>query len=692
MKKLLPLLMLLLWPAWASAQIVTPGGGGSVANGTVIGGSCPANQFVNVIGSPTGVPSCAVPPSGTGYPAGTTPQMTGYASANNSEAETLGGDATLTRPSAGNYTLTVTKTNGTAFTGLATATIPLSIGNGGTGQATAPAIGQMLVANSTTTFAPVAISGDATITSAGVLTVTKTNSVAFSALATAPVPLSVANGGHGSGTAPTSAQIPIAQSATAYTPQTISGDATITNAGVITVTKTSGVAFTGLATASIPLSIANGGRGSATAPSVGQIDVASSTTAFTPVTMSGDATITSTGAITVSKIGGITPGGTCGAGLYVNVISASGVPTCANPAASPTFTGTLTFPDGSTWTSTGPTIAAASRMNFNNLTGDVIRIGTGGNGVGGTISANTASASNGALGLMEGMHYNGTNWIADSANNAFIWLGGSGISIGASNLTVGATVPTNAIMTIAPNWVGIGRIPDGSYPLEVEAGDPNGATSVAVYNTNATGTNAYAGFLANGDTGLNRSAQFFHGNSAYTFPDTAVVWSGGSGGIVLDNASGSWNAPISATINGDTIFYGLITPANFTLSQKNDILYSNQFSSCYHSVSGVANGTNASLIGTLNYGQPAAGILVVRSQIPGGVTMKEYSITMLGASTANSQVLLHSQDYGGGAAPFTMNEYAQCGTCNALYVTNTSGVTATIDYSFLQTLGQVTCY
>src|SRR5215472_16262559 len=194
MKKLLLLLMLLLWPAWASAQIVTPGGGGSVANGTVIGGSCPANQFVNAIGNPTGVPTCAVPPSGTGYPAGTTPQMTGYASANNSEAETLGGDATLARPSAGNYTITVTKTNGVALTGLATATIPLAIANGGTGITTAPTSGQMLVANSATTYAPVAMSGDCSITSGGAITCTKTGGVAYTAFATAPTPLSVALG------------------------------------------------------------------------------------------------------------------------------------------------------------------------------------------------------------------------------------------------------------------------------------------------------------------------------------------------------------------------------------------------------------------------------------------------------------------------------------------------------------------
>jgi len=334
MKRVLWIIIWLLLVGRASAQIVTPGGGGSVANGTVIGGTCPANQFVSAIGNPTGVPTCAVPPSGTGYPAGTTPQMTGYASANNSEAETLGGDATLARPSAGNYTITVTKTNGTAFTGLATATIPLLVVNGGTGTANPPTTGQMLIANSGTTYAPVTMGGDCTITSAGAVTCTKTSGVAFTGLATASIPLSVANGGHGSGTAPTSAQIPIAQSATAYTPQTLSGDATITNAGVITVTKTGGVAFTGLATASTPLSIANGGRGSSTAPTAGQIDIAQSATVISPTTMSGDCTITSAGAITCLATSGT---------LF----------TTFAPKASPTFTGTMTFPDGSTYTTAG---------------------------------------------------------------------------------------------------------------------------------------------------------------------------------------------------------------------------------------------------------------------------------------------------------------------------------------------------
>src|SRR5262252_2947089 len=511
------IVLLLLWPAWASAQIVTPGGGGSVAAGTVIGGSCPANQFVNVIGSPTGVPTCAVPPSGTGYPAGTTPQMTGYASANNSEAETLGGDATLTRPSAGNYALTVTKTSGVAFTGLATASIPLSVANGGTANAVAPSSGQILIANSPTAFAPQSLSGDATMTSVGVLTVTKTAGQPFTSIATATVPLSIALGGNGSGTAPTSAQMLIAQSATAYTPQTISGDATITNARVITLTKSSGVTFT-LATASIPLSIANGGRGSSTAPTTGQIDVAQSATAFGPVTMTGDATITATGAISVTKIAGITPGGTCGAGLYVNVISTSGVPTCANPAASPTFTGTMTFPDGSTWTNTGTNVVAVSTVTVNNAASTAIKLASG-----------SLNAAGGNVQLAAGAHATATGWMADSTGASIVspnTAANAGISIYVNTgLTAGSTYsPTQTATFIntgltmpATEGIGVGFTPSaaGQALVAVVPSGTSTYTNVSIQNKTTTGSSTY---YLNDDQATAKYAAFTMYNSAFV-PD-----------------------------------------------------------------------------------------------------------------------------------------------------------------------------
>src|SRR5262245_50706963 len=154
MKRWLPLLMLLLWPAWATAQITSPGGG-NVSSGTITGGSCTNPQFVQAL-STSGVPTCATPAGGGALPTGNAGQFVGYpATGTTGEAETLGGDATLSRTGANAYSITITKTSGTAFTGLATATIPLSVANGGRGNATAPSTNQILVASSATAFAPV---------------------------------------------------------------------------------------------------------------------------------------------------------------------------------------------------------------------------------------------------------------------------------------------------------------------------------------------------------------------------------------------------------------------------------------------------------------------------------------------------------------------------------------------------------
>lgn len=53
----------------------------------------------------------------------------------------------------------------------------------------------------------------------------------------------VANGGLNTAVAPSSGQIPIGQSSTAYSPETVSGDGTINSSGVLTVTKSNGTPF-----------------------------------------------------------------------------------------------------------------------------------------------------------------------------------------------------------------------------------------------------------------------------------------------------------------------------------------------------------------------------------------------------------------------------------------------------------------
>jgi hypothetical protein len=246
-------------------------------------------------------------------------------------------------------------------TGTISLTSPVTIANGGTGNTTAPTAGQIEIAQSGTSIAPVTLGGDGTITSAGALTVTRTQGTAFTALATATVPLSVANGGSGNGTAPASGQIHIAANGTTFVPQTIAGDGTLNSSGTLTITKTAGVAFTALATASIPLSVANGGSGSGTAPTLGQIWIAQSGTSFTPQTISGDGTISNIGSLVVTKTNGTAFSGLATAAIPLSVANGGTAATTAPsaltslgaaPTASPTFTGTPTAPTATVGTNT----------------------------------------------------------------------------------------------------------------------------------------------------------------------------------------------------------------------------------------------------------------------------------------------------------------------------------------------------
>jgi hypothetical protein len=63
------------------------------------------------------------------------------------------------------------------------------------------------------------------------------------------VPLSPGQGGSGSSTLPSSGQFPVGNAGgTSYVPQTLSGDGTLANTGAVTITKTGGVSFASSAT------------------------------------------------------------------------------------------------------------------------------------------------------------------------------------------------------------------------------------------------------------------------------------------------------------------------------------------------------------------------------------------------------------------------------------------------------------
>jgi len=503
-KRLILFLLILGYSPVVFAQIVTPGGGNTGA-GQITGGSCTGGQFQNGMNT-NGTPQCATVTGGSGYPPGAPAQIGGFAATNTSEAETVGGDATYTRASANNYTLTVTKTNGSLLTGMATAAIPLSILNGGTGITTAPSAGQLLIGQTATTYGPKTLSGDATINSSGVISVATVAGVAPGPLYSVASPLPVANGGTGLNTATAAGDIPVAQTATSYLMKALSGDATMTLAGVVTVTKingitpggvcgggqfastisssgvptcttpgasvpagtlpqfvgyagvntgeaetlsgdatltrasagsytiavtkTGGVAFTGLATAAIPLSIANGGLGNTTAPSAGMIDIAQSATLIQPKALSGDATITSAGAITVTKTNGTAFGAAATLGVGTNLASSGGNINLASPVNNLTTSGTLTFPDGATAIAQGLSNlthlavgAATPNGAFKAGQADALAVYSPGGtsfsaGLGGVFDGWLSTASPPVAGgnITWGMYNNGTNWLATAKN------------------------------------------------------------------------------------------------------------------------------------------------------------------------------------------------------------------------------------------------------------------------------------
>jgi hypothetical protein len=534
----------------------------------------------------------AIASGGTGNSAApTAPQILIAQSATGYAPETVGGDAVL----ATNGNLTVTKTGGTPLGPLATASTPLSVANGGLGSGTAPSAGQILIAQTATTYTPQTMSGDVAVSLSGLATVSglhfgPTNPVAlpttgptsggilyFSSNATlqssGTLSASAPVLGGGAGGAPTTGarsgstivfgttsgtligndcakfdasgnlvdaggpcgisggatypngsppQVAGYSAANISEAETVSGDFTYarggTNSYVATVTKTGGVAFSALATASVPLSIANGGRGSSTAPTAGQIDIAQSGTAFAGVTMSGDATINSAGAITVTK-----SGGTALTSIFA-------------PIASPSFTGTMTFPDGSTYTTAGHNnmLALGIGAAAPTAAGNLLQATSSGNHGAVVSITNTTSGTNAGAGpiyLNNDVHSGWLMMVSSGYTASGPAVAGDSLQL-ASNGAGGMEFATNTTITPAPPvhfWLGnleaarmmvVPAGTDGTKPwtslfnLQNNATNNAGGTASGLLQMTANGNWGATTNLTNNATGAHANETMYLSNDA----------------------------------------------------------------------------------------------------------------------------------------------------------------------------------
>jgi|SRR5215831_13588965 len=345
--------------------------------------------------------------------------------------------------------------------------------------------------------------------------------------------------------------------------ETVVGDMTFartaTNQYTSTVTKIGGTPVGALATLNAgagltatattlsltpPVTIGYGGTGTQTAPLAGQILIAQSATAYAPLTMLGDATITLGGLITVTKISGTTPGGVCSGGQFVSSISASGVPTCTTPSIAGVPSGTA--PQMVGYTAGG----APESETVSGGAGGCSFTRTGANAYQMTCSTYAPTASPTFTGTVtlpttSATQITASTSITVSGGGTFTGPdGGTWTNSGINDQIIKATnqfqFPDGATWTLVGannvKGIGIGQA-TGSDPLDI-TGNGNIATWATVLN-NGTGAATSSGFKATNGTNITYLAMegtAQSGGSPELTPNTAVLW--GDQGIHIASHGG----------------------------------------------------------------------------------------------------------------------------------------------------------
>lgn len=266
------------------------------------------------------------------------------------------------------------------------------VGSGSGGGSTSPggSSGQVQY-NNTGAFGGFTVGGDGTLnTGTGALTVTKTNGSAFVASATTDttvatnitsgtlpagqlptVPLN--KGGLNTTTAPTSAQLPLGNAGgTAYAPQSLSQDCTVSNTGVMTCLKTNNVSFgtsatvnTGTSGATIPLNNGNNTFGGtdtfSNPPTMSGANISATTVPVGSVNATGSA---SSSTYLRGDGSWSTPSGSASAAFYPHTISAGTTGTMTVQSSTLAYGDTDYFAPTGNATVTTPAAAAMADTNL----------------------------------------------------------------------------------------------------------------------------------------------------------------------------------------------------------------------------------------------------------------------------------------------------------------------------------------